>query len=118
MGAARASTTGHWGLAFSALSEVETAYATGHGTSGFLFFARSLGTSPLPFSSLFFVSFRSNHIPFTHPVGVVLHNMLKTAATSLSTTWPWGQCSTCQSPPFFNKAKWIGHTLLLRYGET
>jgi hypothetical protein len=86
MGAARASTAGHLSPAFNAMSEAQTAYATGHGTSGFLFFARSLGASPLPFSSLFFVSLRSNHTPFTHPVGVVLHNMFITAAASLSTT--------------------------------
>jgi hypothetical protein len=57
MGAARASTAGHWELAFSALSETQTAYATGHGTSGFLLITASLGMSPLSFFSLFLTSF-------------------------------------------------------------
>jgi len=116
MGAARASTAGHWELAFSAMSEVHTAHTTGHGTSGFLFLAASFGM--IPFFSLFFASFTSHQTPFTHPVGVALHSMFNTAAASLSTAWPRGQCKACQPPPFFNKAKCIGHTRLFLKLET
>ena len=118
MGAARASTAGHWGLAFSDLSEAQTAHTTGHVTSGFLLLTASLGTSPLPFSSLLFTFFRSHQNVFTHPVGVVFHSMFNTAVASLSTGCPWMQCKVCQPLPFFSKEKWMGHTLLLRYGET
>jgi hypothetical protein len=86
MGAARASTAGHSWLTFSTLSEAQTARTTGHVTSGFLLLTASLGTSPLPFSSLLFTFFRSHQTPLAVPAGVTFHNMLKTAATSLSTT--------------------------------
>jgi hypothetical protein len=118
MGAARASTAGHLPPAFSDLSETQTAYTTGHVTSGFLLLTASLGTSPLPFSSLLFTSFTHHQTPFTHPVGVVFHSMFNTAAASLSTGWPRGQCKACQPPPFFSKTKCIGHTRLFLKLET
>ena len=96
MGAARASTAGHWELAFSAMSEAQTACTIGRGMMGFAFLTASFGT--IPFFSLFLASFTSHQTPFTHPVGVALHNMFNTAAASLSTTWPWGQCKACQLP--------------------
>jgi len=116
MGAARASTAGHWGLAFNDLSEAQTACTIGRGMMGFAFFTTSLGTTF--FLSLFLVSFMSHQMPFTHPVGVTLHNMFNTAATSLSTTWPWGQCKVRQPPLSLKSAKWMRQTLLLRYSET
>jgi hypothetical protein len=51
MGAARASTAGHWELAFNAMSEAQMAYAAGRGAMGFAFFTASFGT--IPFFSLF-----------------------------------------------------------------
>jgi hypothetical protein len=116
MGAARASTAGHWELAFSAMSEAKTACTIGRGMMGFVFLTASLGTTF--FLSLFLVSFTSHQTLFTHPVGVAFHNMLKTAAASLSTAWPRGQLSTCQPPPFFSKTKCIGQTLLFLKLET
>ncbi len=118
MGAAWASTAGHLPPAFNDLSETQTACTTGHGTSGFLLLMASLGTSPLPFFSLFLTSFTSHHTTFTTPSGVIFHSMLRTAATSLSTTWPCGQRNTCQSPPFSSLAKWMGQTLLFLKLET
>ncbi|MCI4464494.1 MAG: hypothetical protein JHC22_01695, partial [Thermoproteus sp.] len=97
MEAARASIAGHLLLALRALSEAHVARTTGHGTSGFFLFASSFGTSPLSLSSLLFTSLRSHHTPFTHPVGVVFHSTFNTAAASLSTAWPCGQRSRCQS---------------------
>jgi hypothetical protein len=78
MGAARASTTGHWGVAFSAMNEAQTACAIGRGTMGFAFPRASFGTTPFP--SLFLTSFTSHQTPFTHPAGVTLHSMLRTIA--------------------------------------
>jgi len=78
MGAARASTTGHWGLALSAMSEAQMACTIGRGTMAFAFPRASFGTTPFP--SLFLTSFTSHQTPFTHPAGVTLHSMLRTTA--------------------------------------
>jgi len=43
MGAARAITAGHLSPAFSAMSEVQTAYSTGRGMMGFVFLTASFG---------------------------------------------------------------------------
>jgi hypothetical protein len=94
MGAARASTAGHWGLAFNDLSEAQTACIMGRGMMGFAFPTASLGT--IPFPSLFLTSFTSHHTAFTTPSGVIFHSMFNAAAASLSTTWPRGQCKACQ----------------------
>jgi hypothetical protein len=85
MEAARASTAGHLSPAFSALSEIHTAYTTGHGifTSGVFLFVSPSGTS----SSLSsFIPLRLlHHTPRVTPSGVIFHNMFNTAAASQST---------------------------------
>jgi hypothetical protein len=63
MGAARASTAGHWELAFSAMSEAKTACTIGRGMMGFAFFT----THPPPLKTL------TNRIPAQR---VRLSNML------------------------------------------
>lgn len=64
-------------------SEIQAAYAMGHGTSGFLILVGSLGMAPLfsPLSAFL----KSCRIAFVRPIGVALYDMSNTAAASPST---------------------------------